>query len=307
MPNGNASLPCCRRSRRTARTTRIIDVSSMGCSSGSRPAAPGATCRSATDPGRPWPHASDAGRARASGIESSRRSGVISMRWENSTGISGASTAPTSERIGSPRARGKNPGTLRERGEPADHALGRSRGGFSTKIHLLTDGGGLPLGAELSAGQAHESRFVEPVLESVRVQRMHPGRPRSRPRRLAGDKGYSFPTVRALLRRRHIGAVIAERPAAATSAPCWSQADVRPRGVPAASFHRELRGLAQGSARPRHTLREARAALPRTRQTGHGSTPPQTHHHTPVTQSLARAPAELPIATWKGSAEASCP
>ena len=29
--------------------------------------------------------------------------------------------------------------------EPADHALGRSRGGFSTKIHLLCDGKGHPL------------------------------------------------------------------------------------------------------------------------------------------------------------------
>jgi hypothetical protein len=29
--------------------------------------------------------------------------------------------------------------------EPADHALGRSRGGFSTKIHVLCDGHGHPL------------------------------------------------------------------------------------------------------------------------------------------------------------------
>jgi hypothetical protein len=51
---------------------------------------------------------------------------------------------PTSERIESQRARGKNPETLQELGEPEDHALGRSRGGFSTKIHLLTDRGGCP-------------------------------------------------------------------------------------------------------------------------------------------------------------------
>lgn len=76
---------------------------------------------------------------------------------------------------------------------------------------MLTDGTGLPLTAELSAGQAHESRFVEPVLDRVRIPCARSGRLRGRPRRLAGDKGYSYPTVRAALRRRHIGAVIAER------------------------------------------------------------------------------------------------
>ena len=37
--------------------------------------------------------------------------------------------------------------------EPADHALGRSRGGFSTKIHVLCDGHGHPLDFHLTAGQ----------------------------------------------------------------------------------------------------------------------------------------------------------
>ena len=42
--------------------------------------------------------------------------------------------------------------------EPEDHALGRSRGGFSTKIHVLCDGHGRPLDFHLTAGQAHGSR-----------------------------------------------------------------------------------------------------------------------------------------------------
>jgi hypothetical protein len=49
------------------------------------------------------------------------------------------------------------PGENRPPGEPADHALGRSRGGFTTKLHLVADGDGLPLAVALSAGQAHES------------------------------------------------------------------------------------------------------------------------------------------------------
>ena len=44
--------------------------------------------------------------------------------------------------------------------EPADHALGRSRGGFSTKIHLLCDGHGHPLNFHLTPGQAHATTEI---------------------------------------------------------------------------------------------------------------------------------------------------
>ena len=37
------------------------------------------------------------------------------------------------------------------------------------------------------------------------------GRPRARPERLVGDKGYSYSTVRRLVARRHIQAVIPRR------------------------------------------------------------------------------------------------
>lgn len=89
--------------------------------------------------------------------------------------------------------------------EPADHALGRSRGGFGTKIHLVTDGTGLPLAVEVSPGQANESKYVAPVLNAVRIGR------RQRPRVVAGDKGYSYPSVRAWLRAHHIHPLIPER------------------------------------------------------------------------------------------------
>src|SRR6187455_1687975 len=95
--------------------------------------------------------------------------------------------------------------------EPADHALGRSRGGFGTKLHLIVDGHGIPLSVWITPGQAHESRHVEPVLEAVRLAPPRRGRPRRRPRRLAGDKGYSYPRVRRYLRRRGIKAVIPTR------------------------------------------------------------------------------------------------
>jgi transposase len=89
--------------------------------------------------------------------------------------------------------------------------LGRSHGGFGTKLHLVVDGGGVPLAAVVSAGQAHESRFATPLLDRVRVARPEPGRPRQRPAVVVGDRGYSYARVRAWLRRRGIRAIIPER------------------------------------------------------------------------------------------------
>ena len=42
-------------------------------------------------------------------------------------------------------------------GGQAEQALGRSRGGFSTKIHITVDGLGYPLRLRLTAGQRHDS------------------------------------------------------------------------------------------------------------------------------------------------------
>jgi transposase len=95
-------------------------------------------------------------------------------------------------------------------GEPDDHALGRSRGGFGTKIHLVSDGNGLPLAADVTAGQRHESTQAERVLGKVRIPQRR-GRPRCRPVRLAGDKGYSYPRIRRWLRQHGIRAVIPRR------------------------------------------------------------------------------------------------
>ena len=75
--------------------------------------------------------------------------------------------------------------------EPADHALGRSRGGFTTKIHILCDGRGHPLHFHLTAGQAHDSTVLDTVLEEADA-RLHDsgGEPIAWPVALGGDKGY---------------------------------------------------------------------------------------------------------------------
>lgn len=96
-------------------------------------------------------------------------------------------------------------------GEPEDHALGRSRGGYGTKLHLVVDSRGIPLSATVTAGERHESTQLEAVLGRIRLRRPGSGRPRTRPRVLAGDKGYSYPRIRRYLRRRGIRPVIPTR------------------------------------------------------------------------------------------------
>ncbi|MFI9256069.1 transposase [Streptomyces sp. NPDC053069] len=49
--------------------------------------------------------------------------------------------------------------------EQDDHALGRSRGGLTTKIHLACDGRGRPLAVLLSPGQRNDSPCARPLLE----------------------------------------------------------------------------------------------------------------------------------------------
>jgi transposase len=91
-------------------------------------------------------------------------------------------------------------------------ALGRSRGGLTTKIHLGCDGLGRPLGVVLSPGQRHDSTQLGLVLDAIGVPRpCRRGRPRKRPGHLIADKGYSYPTCRRLLRRRGIPHTIPQR------------------------------------------------------------------------------------------------
>ncbi|MFF3911102.1 IS5 family transposase [Streptomyces sp. NPDC001848] len=92
-----------------------------------------------------------------------------------------------------------------------DHALGRSRGGLTTKIHLACDGKGRPLAILLTPGQRHDSICARPLLERIRVPRIGPGRPRCKPDQVVADKAYSSRGFRAYLRQRGIAHVIPEK------------------------------------------------------------------------------------------------
>ena len=83
-------------------------------------------------------------------------------------------------------------------------ALGRSHGGFSTKVHVRAEGQGKPMTFVLTPGQRHEATAFEQLMEQGAVKRPGCGRPRLRPRRVVGDKGYSSRKIRQYLRRRGI-------------------------------------------------------------------------------------------------------
>ena len=100
---------------------------------------------------------------------------------------SGASTARRSEPLAAAVVGGKKPDPQ----EPKDHALGRSKGGWGTKIHILCDGDGHPLHFELSAGQAHDSTMVDTLLSRADEALLdESGTPMAWPEALAGDKSY---------------------------------------------------------------------------------------------------------------------
>ena len=91
-----------------------------------------------------------------------------------------------------------------KKGGEAEEKLGRSRGGFSTKIHIRCEGKGKPITFLLSPGQLMKSIFLAQLMEQGAVKRSGAGRPRLRPLRVVGDKGYTGRRIRSYLRRRGI-------------------------------------------------------------------------------------------------------
>lgn len=96
--------------------------------------------------------------------------------------------------------------------EPARdrEAIGRSRGGLTSKIHLAADSRCRPIARLTTAGQRHDSLAFEPLMASIHIGRRRNGRARTRPGRVLADKAYSSRGIRAHLRRRGIRATIPE-------------------------------------------------------------------------------------------------
>ncbi|MFC9085858.1 IS5 family transposase [Nocardiopsis dassonvillei] len=105
----------------------------------------------------------------------------------------------------------KGKAKITKRQSPDDHALGRSRGGLSTKIHLACEQGQKPMSVVITAGQHGDAPQFEPVMERIRVAaRRRSGPARTRPVRVRADKAYSSKRIRAYLRARKIAHTIPE-------------------------------------------------------------------------------------------------
>ena len=91
----------------------------------------------------------------------------------------------------------------RQRAERGTHrrALGRSRGGFSSKLHCLADARGRPLAFHLTVGEATDCKAYDTLIAL----------PEQAPQALLADKGYDADAIRADLASRAIQAVISGR------------------------------------------------------------------------------------------------
>ncbi|MFH8573028.1 IS5 family transposase [Streptomyces sp. NPDC017993] len=92
-------------------------------------------------------------------------------------------------------------------GEPHDHALGRSRGGLTTKIHLVAQSRCRPLAFVITPGQAGDAPAFPEIMARLRMPRPI-GRPRTTTEAALADKAYSSRAIRSHLRQRGIRAVI---------------------------------------------------------------------------------------------------
>ena len=64
---------------------------------------------------------------------------------------------------------------------------------------------------DVSAANLNDHLLLQDMVDGVRPVRQPLGRPRKRPVKLHGDKGYDYPVCRELLRARNITARIARR------------------------------------------------------------------------------------------------
>ena len=64
---------------------------------------------------------------------------------------------------------------------------------------MVVDGQGIPLGSHTASASPAEITLLEAVIEDIKVPKKGPGRPRTRPKRVIGDKGYDSDWFREAL------------------------------------------------------------------------------------------------------------
>src|SRR5688572_19835532 len=131
-----------------------------------RPAHLGETCRSGSVPGRRCMSVSGVGLRKDFGTRSWNDCRPVGTPLGRLIGNCSASMAVWFGRTRQQPGREKKAPAE----EPADHALGRSQGGFGTKLHVVCDSEGWLITVRVSAGQVHESREFQQLIESVEVR-----------------------------------------------------------------------------------------------------------------------------------------
>jgi transposase len=80
-----------------------------------------------------------------------------------------------------------------------------------SKHHVITDAQGIPLAGILTAANVNDVTQLIPLVDAIPPIRGEIGRPRQKPLRVQGDRGYDAESNRRALRTRGIEPVIAKR------------------------------------------------------------------------------------------------
>jgi transposase len=86
-----------------------------------------------------------------------------------------------------------------EKGQQETQALGRSSGGFSTKVHTITDALGNPLKFLFSAGQKSDVEYASELIEGMNGSN------------ILGDKGYDSDAFREMINQQNCTPIIPGR------------------------------------------------------------------------------------------------
>ncbi|MFF4770756.1 transposase [Streptomyces sp. NPDC001255] len=174
--------------------------------------------------------------------------------------------------------------------EPGDHGLGRSHGGLTTKIQLAVEQAQRPMALVVTAGQRCDSPRFQVVLGRVKIPRLGPGRPCTRPDKVRADKAYGSHANRAYRRRRGIRCTIPEKrdqvPPPQARLARRATAEVRRGGLQGRPRRRVRDQSPQAPPRGRHPLRQTRHPL-RGNRAGRG------HRRVAVSHTLKTLPSSV--------------
>ena len=95
--------------------------------------------------------------------------------------------------------------------EKGGDGIGRTKIGKGSKVMLVADGNGLPVGLHCESARPHEVTLASRTLASVAVKKQKRGRPRTRMQELIADKGFDSAAFRRELRQRGIKSCIPTR------------------------------------------------------------------------------------------------